>query len=26
MGEGPIPATKLALERAGLKLEQMDVI
>jgi acetyl-CoA C-acetyltransferase len=26
MGEGPIPATKLALERAGLKLHQMDVI
>jgi acetyl-CoA C-acetyltransferase len=26
MGEGPIPASKLALERAGLKLEQMDVI
>ena len=26
MGEGPIPATKLALERAGLKLEQIDVI
>jgi len=26
MGEGPIPATKLALVRAGLKLEQMDVI
>ena len=26
MGEGPIPATKLALERAGLKLDQMDVI
>ncbi len=26
MGEGPIPATKLALERAGLKLNQMDVI
>jgi len=26
MGEGPIPATKIALERAGLKLEQMDVI
>ena len=26
MGEGPIPATKRALERAGLKLEQMDVI
>ncbi|OWS68912.1 acetyl-CoA C-acyltransferase family protein [Polynucleobacter campilacus] len=26
MGEGPIPASKLALERAGLKLEQIDVI
>jgi acetyl-CoA C-acetyltransferase len=26
MGEGPIPATKLALERAGLQLDQMDVI
>ena len=26
MGEGPIHATKLALERAGLKLDQMDVI
>ena len=26
MGEGPIPATKLALEKAGLSLEQMDVI
>ena len=26
MGEGPIPATKLALERAGLKLNQIDVI
>ena len=26
MGEGPIPATKLALERAGLKLDQMDVV
>jgi len=26
MGEGPIPATKRALERAGLKLDQMDVI
>ena len=26
MGEGPIPATKLSLERAGLKLDQMDVI
>ena len=26
MGEGPIPATKMALERAGLKLDQMDVI
>jgi len=26
MGEGPIPASKLALERAGLKLDQIDVI
>ncbi|MCB1954907.1 MAG: acetyl-CoA C-acyltransferase family protein [Rhodocyclaceae bacterium] len=26
MGEGPIPATKLALARAGLTLDQMDVI
>ncbi|MDD3433919.1 acetyl-CoA C-acyltransferase family protein [Tepidiphilus sp. J10] len=26
MGEGPIPATKKALEKAGLKLEDMDVI
>lgn len=26
MGEGPIPATKHALERAGLKLDQIDVI
>ncbi len=26
MGEGPIPASKLALQRAGLKLEQIDVI
>lgn len=26
MGEGPIPATKLALLRAGLTLDQMDVI
>ncbi len=26
MGEGPIPATKLALSRAGLTLDQMDVI
>ncbi|MCM2279577.1 MAG: acetyl-CoA C-acyltransferase family protein [Oligoflexia bacterium] len=26
MGEGPIPATKLALNRAGLSLGQMDVI
>ena len=25
MGEGPIPATKLALERAGLKLDHIDV-
>ena len=26
MGEGPIPATKIALESAGLKLDQIDVI
>jgi acetyl-CoA C-acetyltransferase len=26
MGEGPIPATKLALHKAGLSLDQMDVI
>jgi len=26
MGMGPVPASRLALERAGLKLEQMDVI
>lgn len=26
MGEGPIPATKLALEKAGLSLDDMDVI
>jgi acetyl-CoA C-acetyltransferase len=26
MGEGPIPATKLALAKAGLTLDQMDVI
>jgi acetyl-CoA C-acetyltransferase len=26
MGEGPIPASKLVLERAGLTLDQMDVI
>jgi acetyl-CoA C-acetyltransferase len=26
MGEGPIPATKIALERAGLKLDQINVI
>jgi len=26
MGEGPIPATKLALKKAGLTLEQLDVI
>jgi acetyl-CoA C-acetyltransferase len=26
MGEGPIPATKLALKRGGLTLDQMDVI
>ena len=25
MGEGPIPATKLALKKAGLTLDQMDV-
>jgi len=23
MGEGPIPATKLALKKAGLRLDQM---
>jgi len=26
MGEGPIPASKLVLKRAGLSLDQMDVI
>ena len=26
MGEGPIPASKLALQRAGLTLDKMDVI
>ncbi len=26
MGEGPIPATKLALKKAGLTLDRMDVI
>jgi len=26
MGEGPIPASKLALKKAGLRLDQMDVI
>ncbi len=26
MGEGPIPSTKVALQKAGLKLDQMDVI
>jgi acetyl-CoA C-acetyltransferase len=26
MGEGPIPATKLALKKAGLRLDQIDVI
>ncbi|MCX8086172.1 MAG: acetyl-CoA C-acyltransferase family protein [Rhodocyclaceae bacterium] len=26
MGEGPIPSSKLALQKAGLTLEQMDVI
>jgi len=26
MGEGPIPATKLALKKAGMRLDQMDVI
>jgi acetyl-CoA C-acetyltransferase len=26
MGEGPIPATKLALQKGGLTLDQMDVI
>ncbi len=26
MGEGPIPATRIAMKKAGLKLDQMDVI
>jgi len=26
MGEGPIPATRLALKKAGLQLSQMDVV
>jgi acetyl-CoA C-acetyltransferase len=26
MGEGPIPATKMALKKAGMTLDQMDVI
>jgi acetyl-CoA C-acetyltransferase len=26
MGEGPIPASKLALKKAGLRLDQMDVV
>ncbi|MBI5785913.1 MAG: acetyl-CoA C-acyltransferase family protein [Rhodocyclales bacterium] len=26
MGEGPIPSSKLALQKSGLKLDQMDVI
>ncbi|HEY5761918.1 MAG TPA: acetyl-CoA C-acyltransferase, partial [Rhodocyclaceae bacterium] len=26
MGEGPIPSSKIALAKAGLKLDQMDVI
>jgi len=26
MGMGPVPASRLALERAGLKLDNMDVI
>ncbi|HET7871509.1 MAG TPA: acetyl-CoA C-acetyltransferase [Terriglobales bacterium] len=26
MGRGPVPATRLALEKAGLKLEDMDLI
>ncbi|MBI4984480.1 MAG: acetyl-CoA C-acyltransferase family protein [Rhodocyclales bacterium] len=26
MGEGPIPSSKLALKKAGLRLDQMDVI
>ena len=26
MGEGPIPATRAALKKAGLKLDQFDLI
>jgi acetyl-CoA C-acetyltransferase len=26
MGSGPVPATKIALQKAGLKLEDMDLI
>jgi acetyl-CoA C-acetyltransferase len=26
MGEGPIPSTKIALQRAGLRIDQIDVI
>jgi acetyl-CoA C-acetyltransferase len=26
MGEGPIPSSKVALQKAGLKLDQMDVV
>jgi acetyl-CoA C-acetyltransferase len=26
MGEGPIPSTRVALQKAGLKLDQMDVL
>ena len=26
MGEGPIPSSKVALQKAGLKLDQMDII
>ncbi len=26
MGEGPIPATKIALKKAGLRIDQMDVV
>jgi acetyl-CoA C-acetyltransferase len=26
MGEGPIPASKLALKKAGLRIDQMDVV
>jgi acetyl-CoA C-acetyltransferase len=26
MGEGPIPSTRVALQKAGMKLDQMDVI